>query len=393
MSNARLVFALALLPSAGLAQAAPERGGFVVRLGTDTLSVERFTRTATRLEGEIASRVPQARYARYVATLNPDATVARIEIRGEPADPAGEEPRLTAEVVFGPDSARTTATWNDSTQTFTLKMGPGAMPYIPFSYALEEQYVRRLRRSGQDSLGIQTLQPGGRQAVGISIARRGADAADLDFLAVPGFYPGGQPSRARIDREGRILALDGSNSTFKVAVERVRGVDVEKFRKAFAALDAAGRSMGQLSPTDTLHAAVGGAHLTIAYGRPRKRGREIFGGVVPWDRVWRTGANAATQFETDADLIVQGTTIPKGRYTLFSIPARSGSKLIVNRQTGQWGTAYDATQDLARLDLATESVAEPVETFTIAVEPAGAGGVLRFRWDRTQFSLPFTVRQ
>ena len=90
---------------------------------------------------------------------------------------------------------------------------------------------------------------------------------------------------------------------------------------------------------------------------------------------------------------MNGTTIPKGKYTLFSIPARNSAKLIVNRQTGQWGTQYDGTQDLAQLDMRADALPAPVETFTIAVDAADAGGVLRLRWDRTEYSLPFTVAQ
>ena len=132
---------------------------------------------------------------------------------------------------------------------------------------------------------------------------------------------------------------------------------------------------------------------SIDYGRPHKRGREIFGGVVPWDQVWRTGANAATGFTTDADLKVGGTTIPKGSYTLWSVPSKSGAKLIINSQTGQWGTDYDASKDFARVDLATQSLPQPVETFTIAIDPKGSGGgVLKLEWDRTQYTLPFTVQ-
>jgi hypothetical protein len=152
--------------------------------------------------------------------------------------------------------------------------------------------------------------------------------------------------------------------------------------------------MGPLSIRDTVRATVGPAHLVIDYGRPRRRGRDIFGTVVPWKQVWRTGANAATQFETDADLIVNGTTIPKGKYTLFSVPARNGAKLIVNRQTGQWGTGYNARMDLGRAPLITQVLAQPVDTFTIAIEPTGANaGRLVMRWDRFDWSAPVTVKR
>jgi len=114
--------------------------------------------------------------------------------------------------------------------------------------------------------------------------------------------------------------------------------------------------------------------------------------VVPWGTVWRTGANAATQFRTDRDLVIGGVVVPAGTYTLFSLPAQTGWQLIVNRQTGQWGTAYDSAQDLIRVPLTVSALGAPVEVFTIAVEPQDAGGVLSFAWDRTRAQVPFTVR-
>ncbi|MGH7517010.1 MAG: DUF2911 domain-containing protein [Gemmatimonadales bacterium] len=379
------------LPAAALAQA-PERGGFVVRMGSDTLSVERFTRSATQLEGEVVSLVPMARAVRYTASLNPDATVSRIEIAGEPAEPSPEGVRTAAEVRFAGDSAHTVATRGDSTQRFSIAPGAGALPFVPFTYAMYEQLARRHRQSGKDSISITTLGPGTRQPFGFSLVRRGGDTVDVDFLPIPGFYPGGQPGHMRVDGDGRLLALDGSDSPLKVIVERVDSVDIAAYRKRFAAREASSGPMGQLSGRDTLKATVGAANLTVDYGRPRRRGREIFGNVVPWNQVWRAGANAATGFTTDADLLMGGVVIPKGSYTLFVFPSPNGSKLIVNRQTGQWGTAYDVRQDLVRIDMTAEQLAQTVEPFTIAIDRQGQGGVLRLQWDRTRFSVPFTVR-
>jgi hypothetical protein len=132
--------------------------------------------------------------------------------------------------------------------------------------------------------------------------------------------------------------------------------------------------------------------MTVNYGRPSKRGRKIFGGVVPYDQVWRTGANAATAFTTDAPLQIGGTTVPAGSYTLFTLPSRSGWKLIINKQTGQWGTEYHSDQDLARVNLSARALAEPVEQFTIGVEPSGSGGVLKMTWDDTELSVPITPK-
>jgi hypothetical protein len=388
---AALLLTLAL-PAHALGQARPEQGGFIVRMGSDTLAVERFTRTPAQLEGEVVSLVPMARAVRYAATLNPDATVSRFEISGEPADPAPGGLRTVAELRFVGDSVHTVASRGDSTQRFSIAPGAGTLPFVPFTYAMYEQLVRRLAQSGRDSIAIPTLGPGTQQPFGFSLVRRGGDRVDVDFLPVPGFYPGGQPGHMRVDSEGRLLALDGSESPLKVIVERVAQVDIAAYRKRFAAREAASGPMGQLSGRDTLRATVGKANVTVDYGRPRRRGREIFGNVVPWNQVWRAGANAATGFSTDADLLMGGVVIPKGSYTLFMLPAPEGSKLIINRQTGQWGTMYDPRQDLARIDLTDERLAQTVEPFTIAIDRQGQNGVMRFRWDRTQFSVPIAVR-
>ncbi|HET7601063.1 MAG TPA: DUF2911 domain-containing protein [Gemmatimonadales bacterium] len=386
MLRPHLIAALvAFAPTLSAAQSRPEQGAFVVRLGTDTVAVERYTRTATRLESDVAVRVPRTRIIRYTATLSPDGSMSRLDVKVRPMDTGpGALPPAQGALVFGADSARVTLTMGDSTQTVAAAVRPGAMAVTGFAYAFYEQLALRARRMGGDSVTIQIVPFGSNQAFDAYVARRGPDAVDIDYF--------GSPYHVRTDKAGRMLALDGRETTNKVQVERVARVDVEAAARAFAADDAGGRVLGQLSPRDTVRATVGAAHLAVDYGRPHKRGREIFGSVVPWGQVWRTGANAATGFTTDADLVVGGTTIPKGSYTLWTLPRPDGAKLIVNRQTGQWGTEYDPKQDLVRLDLTSEAVSDPVEVFTIGIDPRGDGGVLTLAWDRTRYALPFTVR-
>jgi hypothetical protein len=148
------------------------------------------------------------------------------------------------------------------------------------------------------------------------------------------------------------------------------------------------------SPRDTARGTVGGAHMLVDYGRPSKRGRAIFGGLVPWGEVWRTGANAATTLVTDKNLVIGGTVVPAGTYTLYSVPKQSGDwLLVINKQPGQWGTEYHADQDLARVPLTTSTVAPPLERFTITIAPtANSGGAIQLAWDTTQAQVPFTVK-
>src|SRR5690349_11346904 len=87
--------------------------------------------------------------------------------------------------------------------------------------------------------------------------------------------------------------------------------------------------------------------VTVNYSSPRMKGRQIYGGLVPYGKVWRTGANEATSFVTDADLTIAGVNVPAGKYTMYTLPGQNDWKLIINKQTGQWGTEYDEKQDLA----------------------------------------------
>ena len=149
-----------------------------------------------------------------------------------------------------------------------------------------------------------------------------------------------------------------------------------------------------LSPRDTTAQTIGAAHLLVDYGRPSKRRREIFGGLVPYDKLWRTGANEATHLQTDRDLTIGTIRVPRGTYTLWTIPGRDGWTLIVNRQTGQWGTDYDKTQDLGRTAMKVTTLRATVEQFTIAIEPTRNGsGLLVMRWDTTQASVPIRVEK
>lgn len=153
------------------------------------------------------------------------------------------------------------------------------------------------------------------------------------------------------------------------------------------------------SPRDSAKVEVAGATVTVDYGRPFMRGRQIFGGLVPFDQVWRTGANEATALRTTADLQIDVHRIPAGEYTLYSLLQGSNGTvgewtLIVNRQTGQWGTEYDASRDLVRIPMRVTQLDAPIEQFTIRVVPNGGdarSGRLIMMWERTQAQLDFRL--
>ena len=146
-----------------------------------------------------------------------------------------------------------------------------------------------------------------------------------------------------------------------------------------------------LSPPAKAEATINGKKITINYSAPSKRNRVIMGELVPYGKVWRTGANAATTLTTEGDLMIGTVHVPAGTYTLFTIPGEKEWTLIVNKQTGQWGTAYDAKQDLLRVPLTVTTTSTPVEKFTFMVEPGPSGGTLAYAWGNRRFAVPFMV--
>lgn len=142
------------------------------------------------------------------------------------------------------------------------------------------------------------------------------------------------------------------------------------------------------SPPAKAEVSLKGKTITIDYSRPFAKGRKIIGGIVPFNQVWRTGANEATTFTTPIDLTVGDAKVPAGTYTLYSLPSESGWKLIINKQTGQWGTEYDQKQDLARVDMQVSKTAQPVEQFTISFEKKGDdAATLVLQWENTSASV------
>ncbi|HUI85484.1 MAG TPA: DUF2911 domain-containing protein [Candidatus Binatia bacterium] len=137
-----------------------------------------------------------------------------------------------------------------------------------------------------------------------------------------------------------------------------------------------------------------GKTVTIEYSRPSMRNRKIFGGLVPYDQVWRTGANAATTLKTDADLTIGGTAVPAGSYTLYTLPGTNTWQLIINKQTGQWGTEYSQGQDLARIPMKVTQRPSGLEMFTISFDrTSGDSATLKLEWENTIASADVKERK
>lgn len=156
-----------------------------------------------------------------------------------------------------------------------------------------------------------------------------------------------------------------------------------------------------VSPHETITANIDGNEIKLVYGRPYSKSprggeiRKIWGTLVPWGQPWRMGADQATTLTIAQPIQIGETAVPAGTYTLYLIPQeKEGSKMAISKRTGQWGIPVDTSQDLARVDVKKEAVEPQVDQFTMAIDknPSG-GGILKMTWEKTQFSVAFTVKK
>ena len=154
--------------------------------------------------------------------------------------------------------------------------------------------------------------------------------------------------------------------------------------------------MGKSKPSPPASATCdlgGGKTIKTDYSSPRMRGRKIYGDLVPFGEVWRTGANDATTFVSSADVMVGGKTIPAGSYTIFTVPTADKWTLIINKKTGEWGIPYKYESDeLARVDMKVSKLPSPVEDLTISYDKSSGGCTMHIDWETTRASVDITAK-
>jgi hypothetical protein len=377
---------LALTGLTAVAAHAQDSGAFLVRLGKDTTSVERFTLTSSGLEIDQVSRIPRTLRRHATITFAPSGAMQSADVVVSRVGAAADAPPVQRVMAtFAGDSAFVQIKVDSNVRKSSAAVPAGTGIPVISGWTMYDMLSMRRAKSGADSLHIPMYYLGAPSLSWVAIRRLGKDSIDIENE--------NDRYHAKIDREGRIQGARPIRGTQQYSIERQPSIDVNVFAAAFAMSEQMGGPAGQLSPRDTVNTPAAGATLWVDYGRPQVRGRTIFGGVVPWGEVWRTGANAATQFRTDKPLAFGSIVVPAGMYTLWTLPTKTGWTLLVNSQTGQWGTEHDPAKDLYRIPMSVETNPSVTEQFTIHIAPDDKGGQIHFVWDRTVAAVDFTVQQ
>lgn len=394
MSTVRIMWpAVVLAAAACRPSSAPEpvsaQRTYVLRLGTDTVAVDQFTITRDRVEGMIVTHLPRTVVTRYTVVLNPATSRAtRLQYASRLPDGSmitagGQAAVRQVTIDFVGDSA--VARIERDTVATVRAAAPNAFPYLNYGIAFFQLPVSALRAANRDSASY-AIYTGGRVTTPITVRRSGPNTYSLSITTFS--------FAVRTNDAGVVQTVDGSGTTQQfLATLQSTAADVTTLAAEWAAAERSRRSATMLSPRDTARATIGTAEIMVDYSRPLTRGRRVWGanGVLN-DTLWRTGANAATQFRTNVPLMIAGRQVPAGTYTLWTLAVPGRYQLIINKQTGQWGTQYDPAQDLVRIPVQARPLSPPVEQFTIALESTGANaGRIRLQWDTQELTVPFTT--
>lgn len=377
-----------------------EHYGFVTLLGRDTVAVEKVARSSRRLVADGVDQWPLVRRRHTEFDLDSDGRIKRMVM--DVSTPSGGTPaerarRITAD--YSSDRVKISIRDSAGVRDTSFAIGDAlAVPHVSMMYSMIEMEIAYALAHAPVGTDGKRADGSFRQYypdrdIGRSFALHrgvvhpvGNGRVELrhDWLSGTG--------DVTVDSAGRMLTYSGKRSTYQVQVSRTDSLlDVEGIGNRLAEREAQ-RGAAQLSVRDTTRATIGPVSLTVDYGRPLGRGRQLLGNVISLDRVWRTGANAATQLTASAPLAIGGLAVPAGTYTLWTVPHQNGAELIVNKQHGQWGTQYSKGEDLGTVALKTETVTDTVEKFTIALDQVSArSGTLALSWGTFRWTTPITV--
>jgi hypothetical protein len=334
---------LLAMPALPVSAQGQDSAMYVVRLGVDTVAVERWTRSSDSLHVVSVTRSPRTVVRRYVVRFDDAGRVTQVSTGA-----AGAEPVSTG----------------------------GAVPIAGGTYAPYAVAVWYGMRAGTAATTVPMLSGSSTRDVVVRRVAAGEYSLPNQFDAL---------LTVQVADDGSVTSIDaGGGST----LERVAPFDFEALTREFAERDSRGTGLGQLSPRDTARATIDGASVMIDYSRPSARGRAVMGELVPYDEVWRTGANAATQLITDTPLRIGDVRVEPGAYSLFTVPRAGAWDLIINRQVGMSGLEHDPAQDVGRVTMQPAATSSHTEQFTIRLDPADAGARLRIMWGDADVSVP-----
>ncbi len=361
---------------------------FIAEWGGDTASIETFTIVGNHLFGKAIHLYPEPHLRQFNYYFNPDGSIRTMDIVF--LDLANTSIPLKTKSGFLPYRIK----MNSSNEVVDFRMvdKEGEKQFTHLSKRMDFfggwtpifgqwQWLTDLMIKGKLNRELKFLNYViGDYNLEMTKLEGNVVIFDSDITAPITFY---------LDQKHKIKKINAIGSPWNYIIERHEPIDLEKYCKQFSKK----KVIGDPSPHEKVDIEISDCRISIDYGRPSKRGREIFGSVVPFGKIWRTGAGSPTILSTTKDLSFNGVIIPKGHYNLFTKPDRDKWKLIFNAEKEAWGSAYRKEFDFASVDMVSKKTKEVVEKFTIEIiQKEVNGGILQLSWDKTIATIEFEIR-
>ena len=355
---------------------------FVATLGTDTVIVETYNMVPNHLYGKAFLRYPVDRIGVFNFHFHPDGSIQYYSMSYMKPDSS----YVTSSHTEGVSCENGTCTYFSSKwgghgeyvneyQVNEMNFMGGWTPTL----SLIEWNCMRLIKSGQQVLPITMLNDyiGVRQ-VALSKGNGNTMIFGGDFLKY---------AKIKASPDGRIMAYDGTGTPWNYIVTKHEPINVDEMAKRMSIK----AKIGIPSPKELVNFGIAEDTISLSYSRPLKRGREIFGGIVPFESIWRTGANDPSTINFPYDVLFGKITVPKGEYCIYTIPRVDGWTLIFNTDFEQWPTEPNRAKDFALVPLQVRNTDHSTEQLTITIDPVKGGGIIKFNWDETEAFAPFSV--
>ena len=367
----------------------PHTASFVGRMGVDTVLIETYSMINNHLYGKAFIRVPEDYISVFSIHFYPDGSIREFDVMA--MDPSNSSVPFQAisnvfEYRLNMNCQEGTCTFYNSekgrpTEWVVRHEAPrmdfvgGWVPLI----SLMEWNSMRLKRSEKQHLPLKMINHN------IGVYDIGVQYQSPDIVLFGG--PFLEYTRIKTDDEGRIISTDGTGTPWNYHVTKHAPIDIDQVARRMAKTP----GIGLPSPTETVQAVVHNTKIELSYGRPFKRGRAIFGSVVPYDSLWRTGAGGPTKITLGKAIRIGKTRIPEGQYSLYTVPKPTEWLLIFNTDLERWPTDPNRAKDIAQVVIPAEKSADHKDQFTIEVQETRKGGLLKFQWDDTTAVADFEV--
>ncbi|TWI95592.1 Protein of unknown function (DUF2911) [Mucilaginibacter frigoritolerans] len=376
---------LHLCVSAVAQKASQFKGSLIYTLGPDTSSVGNFELNGNKFMLTVVSMSPYVNVSKLKGAFFPDGQLMYVE--GNNYNPArGKDSLLYAyKLNYDKDTTiiETRSKNRISTHKYPVKimvannLGGDALVFMP---ALLANFAPK--RVGDSVISSHIVFNSARKF----IIKKTGDRKLLLGSSVMGMFT------IFLDKNGRMQSVDGIGTSFNIKGTAGKYLNIDSVIASNVKQQQLHPRLAIINKLDSVKTTINAAAVKIIYSRPSVRDRVIFGEVVPWNRIWRTGADAATKISLSKPLYFNGKELPAGAYSIFTIPTQNGWTLIFNKQANIWGTEHNADYDFLKVPMLIQALNEPVELLTFTIDAAdNNGGVISVSWDKLKASVSFTT--